>query len=101
MPAGKELVLQVAVFTLGAPAGSATAPQLLTVVPLSVKARVPVGDEPETVAVNVTFAPAIDGFTELARLVVLVVKPIVTTWASGELLELVFAASPPYAATML
>src|SRR5215831_13262317 len=94
VPAINEFVLHVAVLVLGAPVGSATALHPLIVVPLSVNATVPVGAAPVTVLVNVTLAPAIDGFAELATLVVLVVKPIVTTCASGELLELVFAASP-------
>jgi hypothetical protein len=38
-----------------------------------VKATAPVGDAPLTVAVNVTLAPATDGFGELASVVVVAV----------------------------
>jgi hypothetical protein len=52
---------------------SATAPQPAIAVPASVKATAPVGDAPLTVAVNVTLAPATDGFGELASVVVVAV----------------------------
>ena len=48
----------------------ATALQPLSVVPSTLKATLPVGALPVTVAVKVTFAPKADGLTELARLVV-------------------------------
>jgi hypothetical protein len=64
------LVLHVAILELAAPAGSAIAPQPVIVVPPSVKATVPVGAVPATVAVNVTLAPTTDGLAELVSVVV-------------------------------
>ena len=58
-----------------------------------VKATVPVGAAPFTMAVKVMFTPALDGFAELARLVVLALM-LLTTCDSVELVEPLFAASP-------
>jgi len=62
----------LAVRTLPVPA-SATAVQPDSATPLLLNATVPVGDEPVTVAVKVTLAPATAGFADVARAVVVVV----------------------------
>ncbi len=62
-------------------------------VPSAVKATLPVGALPVTVAVKVTLAPTADGLAELARLVVL--AALLTTCASAVLAEAVLLASPP------
>ena len=49
---------------------SAAVPQPLIVVPPSLKLTVPVGTTPPTVAVNVTFDPAVAGLAELVSDVV-------------------------------
>ena|SRR5437773_1028262 len=69
VPAARLLVLQPAVFEFAVPVGSATALQPLSVVPSAVKATLPVGAEPLTVAVKVTFAPTVDGLAELLSVV--------------------------------
>jgi hypothetical protein len=69
------LVLHVAILELAAPAGSATAPQPMMVLPPSLKATVPVGAVPATDAVKVTLAPTVEGFTELTSMVVVAVLP--------------------------
>src|SRR5260370_21741599 len=74
VPAARLLVLQPAVFVSPLPE-SATAAQPLIVLPPSVKATLPLGAEPLTVAVNVTFIPTEDGLAEL--LSVVVVAPVV------------------------
>ena len=91
LPALRLLVLQVAVLLLALPAGSATAEQPLIVVPPSLKATVPVGTEPVTVAVKLTLLPTVEGLSELASAVVLLA---LTTCASTELAELLLVASP-------
>ena len=60
-------MLHVAVLLFAAPAGSATAPQPVIVLPPSVKATLPVGAVPVTVAVKVTLVPTTDGLAELAQ----------------------------------
>ena len=60
--------------------------------PSAVKATLPVGALPVTVAVKVTFAPTADGLAELARLVVLAV---LTTCDKAALPEPLLPASPP------
>ena len=87
-------MLQVAVFELAVPVGKATALQPLSVVPSAVKATLPVGALPVTVAVKVTFAPTADGLAELARPVVLAVL-LPTTCDKAALVELLLPASPP------
>src|SRR5262245_1862506 len=80
VPAASPLVLHAAVFELPLPA-SATAAQIA--LPPSVNATVPVGPLPVTVAVHVTLAPAVDGFSELASAVVVPVRaPDVTATLS-------------------
>ena len=71
---------------------SATALQPEIEVPPSVKFIVPVGLVPATVAVKVTLAPAVDGLTELASVVV--VWLILTTCDSAALVEPKLLASP-------
>jgi hypothetical protein len=94
VPAAKLLVLHVAFFVFTAPAGKATAPQPLIVVPPSVKLTLPVGAIPLTVVVNVTLVPADEGFELLDSIVVLVVTPEFTTSDRAALLEAVLPASP-------
>ena len=62
--------------------------------PSAVKATLPVGALPVTVAVKVTFAPKAAGLDELARLVVLAVL-LLTTCDTAALLEPLLPASPP------
>src|SRR6266542_760422 len=75
VPAARLAVLHVAVFELALPAGSATAPQPVSVVPSAVKPTLPVGALPVTVAVKVTFAPTVDGLSELLSVVVVDAGP--------------------------
>src|SRR5438552_13889452 len=70
VPTTRLAVLQVAVLVLALPAGSATAPQPLSVMPSAVKPTLPGGALPVTVAVKVTLAPTSDGLAELARVVI-------------------------------
>src|SRR4030095_14667253 len=93
VPALRLAVLQLAVFELAVPVGSATALQPLSVVPSAVKATLPVGALPVTVAVEGTFAATADGLSELARLVVLAVL-LPTPCDKAALLEPLLAASP-------
>src|SRR2546429_9891528 len=81
VPAARLLVLQPAVFEFAVPVGSATALQPLSVVPSAVKATLPVGAEPLTVAVKVTFAPTVDGLAEL--LSVVAVAPVAAAAKGG------------------
>jgi hypothetical protein len=92
VPAARPLVLQPAVFVLPLPE-SATAAHPPIVLPPSVKATLPVGALPVTVAVKVTFVPAVDGLSELTRLVVL--AALFTVWVSALLVEPALAPSPP------
>src|SRR5271170_6735750 len=94
LPALRLAVLQVALLLLALPVGSATVPQPLSVVPSAVKATLPVGALPATVAVKVTVAPTDDGLAELARLVVLAVLPLLTTCDRVALVEPLLAVSP-------
>src|SRR5438034_1095624 len=79
VPWVRLLVLHVAILELAEPASSAIALQPETAVPPSVKATVPVGAAPATVAVNVTLAPTFDGLPELASVVLVLVLPPVAT----------------------
>src|SRR5208282_460184 len=99
LPAARLAVLQVALFELALPVGRATAPQPLSVVPSAVKATVPVGALPVTVAVKVTLAPTVDGLSELASVVA--VASLLTTCDSETLVEPLLAESPLYVAVML
>ena len=67
--------------------------------PPSVKATVPDGALPVTLAVNVTIAPTLDGLNELASAVVVVI--LLTVCDNVALPDGALAASPLYAATML
>ena len=73
---------------------TADAAQPLIDVPPSLKFTLPVGAVPLTVAVNVTLAPDVDGLSELATAVVLVVIPWFTTCDNGPLLDPALPASP-------
>ena len=91
VPTARLALAQVAVRRLPLPT-SATAPQPLTVVPLSVNVAFPVGAFPDTVAVKVTAVPKVTGLAELDNVVV---EPkLLTTCASGALLDAAFPASP-------
>ena len=72
-----------------------TAVQPLIAPPSDVKATLPVGALPLTVAVNVTLAPEVDGFCELASVVVVATgAPAFTVCDSAVLDEIAFDASP-------
>ena len=60
-------MVHAALFEFAVPLGSAIAAQPLSVAPSAVKATLPVGALPVTVAVNVTLLPAVAGLSELAR----------------------------------
>src|SRR6185295_14165800 len=92
------LVVHAAVLLLPLPA-SATALQPAIEAPPSLKLMLPVGAMPTTVAVKVTLAPNVDGFFELASVVVL--AALLTTWESTALLDALLPAPPLYAATRL
>ncbi len=64
-PTPRPLVLQVTALLFAAPAGNATALQPAMALPPSVKATLPVGATPLTVAVKVTTAPTSDGLANL------------------------------------
>ena len=85
------LVLQAAVLLLPLPA-SATALQPLIELAPSLKLTLPVGLLPATVAVKVTLLPTVDGFFELATVVVLVA--LFTTCERMTLLEGLLPAPP-------
>src|SRR6266545_8337204 len=75
VPAVRLALSQVAVLTFVLPVGSATAPQPASVLPSAVKPTLPVGALPVTVAVKVTFAPTVDGLSELLSVVVVDAGP--------------------------
>ena len=75
------------------PAGNATALQPEIALPPSVKATLPVGAVPVTVAVKVTLLPITDGLTELARVVPLVA--LLTACTNVVLVDPLLPASPP------
>src|SRR5271170_3900358 len=93
LPAMRLAVLQEALLLLALPLGRATPPQPLSIVPSALKATLPVGALPATVAVKVTLAPTSEGLAELARPVVLAVMPL-TTCESVALVEPLLAVSP-------
>src|SRR5271170_5132607 len=85
LPAVRLAVVQEALLLLALPLGRARAPQPLSVVPSALKATLPVGALPATVAVKVTLAPTVDGLAELPNSVVVVVTvmlPAVSVTAS-------------------
>ena len=89
------LVVHAAVLLLPLPV-SATALQPLIELPPSLKLTLPVGLLPATVAVNVMLVPNVDGFFELARVVVEGPGPAeLTTCDNAALVEAVLPASPP------
>ena len=92
VPCVRALLLHVAVLLLALPPGSATAEQPASATPSAVKATLPVGALPLTVAVNVTPAPTTDGLAELATAAVLVA--LFTVCASVLLVEALLLASP-------
>ncbi len=93
VPPVRLALLHAAVLELAEPAGKATAPQPVKVVPPSVKPTLPVGAAPLTVAVKVTLVPTIEGLAELASEVPLDAVSIVC--ASVLLVEPALPLSPP------
>ena len=94
VPTARLLVLQRAVLTVALPLlVSDTEVHLLIVLAPSVKATVPVGALPVTLAVKVTRVPTVDGLSELASVVVLVALLLITC-DRGVLAEPILAASP-------
>jgi len=91
VPATSAVVVHAAVRALPEPV-SATAEQPASDAPPSVKLTVPVGDAPVTVAVKVTLAPTVDGFSELTCVVVEAF--LLTTWESVVLVDARLPASP-------
>ena len=85
-------VVHAAVLVLPLPA-SATALQPAIETPPSMKFTAPLGAKPLTAAMNVTFVPTVDGFSELATLAALAAW--LTTCDSAALFELALPASPP------
>ena len=98
MPAPSELVVHFAVLAFPVPV-RLIEPQAPIELAPSLKLTVPVGDQPFTVAVNVTLPPAVDGVSEVARLVVLV--NLSTVSDSTVLVEVALVVSPLYLAVML
>src|SRR5258708_30593350 len=95
VPTVRLLVPHVAILELAEAEGSAIALQPDIAVPPSLKATVPVGAAPATVAVNVTLAPTIDGLPELDSAVLLVaLLTLFTTCDNVGLVEPLFPASP-------
>lgn len=92
VPVGSEVVAQVAVRVFPEP-DSALAEQPEIDVPLRVKLTVPLGEDPVTVAVNVTLAPTTAGLRELTIAVVEPGTPI-TTCAMAGLVEGALVPSP-------
>jgi hypothetical protein len=92
VPAGSEVVAQVAVRVFPEPE-TALAEQPEIDVPLRVKLTVPLGEDPVTVAVNETLAPAVAGLMELT---IAVVEPgtLFTTCEMAELVEGALMPSP-------
>ena len=72
---------------------SATAEQPPIELAPSLKLTLPVGPVPDTVAVNVILVPNVDGFVELASVVVLF--PPLVTLCDRVLLDDTLPASPP------
>jgi hypothetical protein len=93
VPTAKVEVEQVAVRVLPPPV-RATAPHPVIVVPLLVKLTLPVGATPVTVAVNVTLAPAVDGLSELVRVVVVGTGATLTTCDNVLLVDELLPESP-------
>src|SRR5215472_8476533 len=91
VPAVRAVVAHCAVRVLPLPA-RATAEQPLIELAPSLKLTLPVGLEPVTDAVRVTFAPTVEGFNEEAS-VVLLPAPL-TTCESALLVEPVLLALP-------
>jgi hypothetical protein len=93
LPAVNPAVLQVAVRELPAPANGAVAQPAMEVPP-SLKSTLPVGATPVTVAVNVTLAPAVDGLSELVRVVVVGTGATLTTCDNVLLVDELLPESP-------
>jgi hypothetical protein len=78
VPAASVLLVHAAVRLLPLPANTTAEQPPIDVAP-SLKLTVPVGLAPVTVAVKVTFVPAVDGLEELMSVVVVAVPPAVVT----------------------
>src|SRR5215468_479079 len=99
VPAVSEVVAHCAVRLLPLPV-SATAEQPPIELAPSLKFTAPVGEVPVTVAVKVTFAPTVDGFSEVPSVVVVADAPF-TTCNSAALVDPLLPGSPLYTAVML
>src|SRR6266508_810553 len=78
VPAASVLVVHAAVRLLPLPANATAEHPAIEVAP-SLKLTDPVGFAPATVAVKVTLLPTLEGFAELASVVVVAVPPAVVT----------------------
>ena len=88
------LVLHAAVLLLPLPTSAMALQPLIELAP-SLKLTLPVGLLPATVAVKVTLVPTVDGFFELASVVVVGAGPAeLTTCDSAALVEAALPASP-------
>src|SRR6185503_19244832 len=88
------LVLHAAVLVLPLPISAMALQPLIELAP-SLKLTLPVGLLPTMVAVNVTLVPTVDGFGELASIVVVWTGPTeFTTCDSAALVEEALLASP-------
>ena len=94
VPAVNALVEHAAVRVLPEPL-NATDEQPEMAFPASLKATDPVGLVPVTLAVNVTLCPCVDGFSELASVVVVAPGAAAfTVCDNAELADVTFAPSP-------
>jgi hypothetical protein len=91
----KALVVHAAVLLLPLPVSAMALQPPIELAP-SLKLTLPVGLVPATVAVKVTLVPTVDGFFELASVVVVGVGGAeLTTCDSAALVEAALPASPP------
>ena len=88
----RAVVAHCAVRVLPLPARAIAEQPLIELAP-SLKLTLPVGLEPVTDAVRVTFAPTVEGFNDEASVVPLPAP--LTTWERALLVEPVLLASPP------
>src|SRR5437762_430102 len=95
VPAARADVLHVEDLELAVPPGSATAPHPPSVVPSAVKATLPVGATPVTVAVNVTLAPTVDGLAELPSVVVVATRLVEASVTASMKVVLSAESVPP------
>ena len=92
LPTARLALLHVAVLLFAAAGGQRHRAAAAIALPPSVKATLPVGAVPVTVAVKVTLVPTTDGLAELASAAVLVA--LLTVCVSVLLVEPLLPASP-------